>query len=191
MTEQTALRVADAGERKTIYSFMKKQFPPDELKPLRAVEDLTRRGIYETYGLWAGETLIAYALLGCDPGRKYWLLDYFGVVPERQNAGWGGRMLGLIRAQFPERTILIEVEDPDSPSADAENARRRIRFYERNGCRMTDVGVWLFGVDYRIMEMPARGIASCDARCGMEAIYRGFLPKLVYRRFVRFREDEP
>lgn len=190
MSDRPELRSANAEERKHIYGFMKRQFPPDELKPLRAVEELLRRGIYEVYGLWDGGRLIAYALLGCDPEHEFWLLDYYGVTPENQSAGWGSRFLRMLRERFPERTVLIEVEDPAAVSADPETAKRRIRFYERNGCRMTGVAVRLFGVEYLIMFLSDGDCPDERARRGMEAVYRGFLPKLVYRRFVRFREEK-
>ena len=190
MKGNPALRPADAAELQLFYRWMEAQFHAGELKPLELIERLAAEGRYAAYGLWDADELIAYALFGIAEDGRTMLLDYFAVLPEHQDAGWGSRFLERLRAAGGG-AILLEVEDPRyaPDEAEAETCRRRVRFYERNGCRTTPVELNLFGFDYRIMAL-ARDvdIADADVRPALEDIYRLFFPPEAYAKHVRFRE---
>ena len=52
------LRILNKAETKALYnSEMKRAFPPSELKPLSAIEDMRDKGRYEPLGLYEGEEL--------------------------------------------------------------------------------------------------------------------------------------
>ena len=192
MNINPVLRLADADERKIFYAWMKKQFHPGELKSLARIQQLCARGIYCAYGLWNGETLMAYALLGISPDKRMYLLDYYAVLPKFQDSGWGSRVLTMLRRELSADAILLEVEHPDYAPNPEELAHfnRRIRFYERNGCRHTSVSLNLFGFDYAIMTLPVcREISDAEVRRSLESIYRSFLPDQIYRENVHFRNE--
>ena len=167
---------------------MEEQFHAGELKPLAQLERLMAQGRYAARGLWDGDALIAYALFGIAGDGRTMLLDYFAVLPQYQDAGWGSRFLSALRAEGGG-AILLEVEDPRRApdAAEAETCRRRIRFYERNGCRHTPVELNLFGFDYVIMALE-RGepIADADVRRALEDVYRDFFSPAARRAHVRF-----
>ena len=92
----TQLRRASGAELDLFYEWMRKQFHPGELKRLSHLHEMCARGLYAAYGLWSGDNLIAYALLGNTPDGRYLLLDYYAVLPEHQDQGWGGRFLARL-----------------------------------------------------------------------------------------------
>ena len=65
-------------------------------------------------------------------------------------------------------------------------ARRRIRFYERAGAKMTPVRIELFGVEYSILVLAcAEGAQMCqDWAQQMLCVYRQMLPPHLFERNV-------
>lgn len=193
MQTETTLRKASAEEFRTIFEWMKRQFHGGELKPLAQLERMRADGRYEVYGLWRGTELLAYALLACTADRKLWMLDYYAVLPEHQDAGWGGRFLSQLRRVVPGDAILLEVEDPDLVEDASEKARcqRRMRFYDRSQCLHTDVCLNLFGFNYVILALPiASAPENGEIHAALEEIYHMFFPPEDYAENVRFRPDK-
>lgn len=193
MQTETTLRRASAEEFRTIFEWMKRQFHAGELKPLAHLERMRADGRYEVYGLWQSEELLAYALLACTANQKLWLLDYYAVLPEHQDAGWGERFLNELRRMVPGDAILLEVEDPDLEEDAAEKAlcQRRMRFYDRCQCRHTDVWLNLFGFNYVILTLPiASEPGSAEIHAALEEIYHMFFPPELYVENVHFRPDK-
>lgn len=186
-----ALRKADAEELKLFYDWMGKQFHPGELKSLAHISGMCRRGLYSAYGLWSGETLIAYALLANTADKRKHMLDYYAVVPEYQERGLGSSFLKMLSEALPGDALLLEVEDPDYAPDAAEEAhwRRRVRFYEKNGCVHARVKLNLYGFDYTLMQLPQeKRLSDAEVRAAMEEIYHIFSPPEMYAKYVNFRE---
>lgn len=193
MCNQATLREASAGELKQIYGWMRKQFHAGELKSLERLYVLRAEGVYEAYGLWQGDALIAYVLLGHTKDRSRYMLDYYAVLPEYQDQGWGGRCLALLREKLPGDALMLEVEDPDFAPDEAELAhfRRRIRFYEHNGCVPTKIKVKLFGFDYAIMQLPIRRELEKDEVFEtMQQLYAALVPPEYHAENVHVYDGE-
>jgi GNAT superfamily N-acetyltransferase len=151
-------------ETKEIYEvYMHRDFPPEELKPFYMIEDMWSRESYFTYGFYenvgaSGERkLRAYAFFVADNKERVLLLDYFAAVAETRGQGYGSAALQSLKTVCGDwKQIVIEVEDNELelPERVREVRNRRIAFYTKNGCRMTDTRSWVFGVDYRIMVLP-------------------------------------
>lgn len=154
MTEQE-FRLLSREELAALYdAHMRRDFPPDELKPLSTLLHLMEKGSYEPYGLfWAGE-LIAYALYwkaGTDP---YVLLDYFAVVPEERNKGTGSALLGDMLERFCQNGagVFGEVEAPVTGDREVDALRRRrLGFYARAGLRRMGYTSRIFGVPFIVI----------------------------------------
>ena len=193
MNGNLTLRRASADELRRFYDWMKEQFHAGELKPLWLLEQLSEKRLYAAYGLWDEETLLAYALVANTADGKMHLLDYYAVLPEHQDAGWGSRFLQMLRRELDGDVLLLEVEDPAyaPDAAEAEHCSRRIRFYERNGCLHTKLELVLFGFDYVIMKLPLEGETD-DGRAkeSLKEIYHTFFPPEAYAENVRFRDEK-
>lgn len=111
------------------------------------------------------------------------LLQYFAITPEGRGSGLGSAFLQLLHAEYPEKTWVLEVEDPDAARDMEDRATRekRVRFYQKQGYVMLEhVRYTLFGVSMRIM---LRGDAPADIREMMHAFYRPMMP---YARMLKY-----
>lgn len=129
-------------------------FPPDERKPLWAVELLREQGQYDTLGFYEGDALLAYAFLWRDREGLCVLLDYLAVCREVRGRGLGAACLDLLEEHYRSFAgILVEAEALEDGVGEGENALRlrRIDFYRRNGFRVLDYSVRLFGVYYTVL----------------------------------------
>ena len=101
------------------------------------------------------------------------LLDYFAVVPERRGQGTGTEILkDLSPEKLSCSCILIESESVEGASdpEERETRERRIRFYEKCGAVNTGAAALLYGVEYDILAMCARGKSlSAEGACRLTA----------------------
>lgn len=153
-------------QTKEIYdTYMRVDFPPEELKPFSMIEDMWKRGHYFTYGFYEQnggteaekEVLRAYAFFVADYEEQMLLLDYFAALANTRGQGYGSMALQQLKEVCSDwKGIVIEVEDNELELEESvrDIRNRRIAFYNRNGCYMTEVRSYVFGVDYRIMVLP-------------------------------------
>lgn len=125
-------------------------FPKSELKPVRAMHRLMDMGIYEPMLVLEDGEAIGYAMVWLPPCRRGALLEYFGVLRGKRNAGLGTAILHLLAEKYGQ--IFGEAEAPTSDdSAENDLRRRRIGFYLRNGLRLLDYECALFGVHFNCL----------------------------------------
>lgn len=154
------LRLLDLQEVKQLYDTrMKADFPASELRPFHGIAALTESRQYFTLGYEQADTIHAYACIAKPETTAGALLDYYAVCAENRGTGIGGRFLKEMRHILVRQNIshlLIEVERVASAKTNDEERirRRRIHFYEKNGCVMSHVTSRLFGVTFSIMYLP-------------------------------------
>ena len=167
-------------------------FPPAERRPLSAILRLRRRGDYDTWGVFDGDALAAYAFLW--RGADCALLDYLAVCRDARGQGYGTRALELVKGQYSPVPLLAEVEAPEESAPPGENAlrQRRLLFYERAGFAPLGYQAVLFGVRYAMLSWPA-----ADAREGERlqaahrALYQSEVPPLLFRRVIHIPTEKP
>ena len=169
------------------YSHMQEAFPQSELRPYSNIEMLTNNGHYVCYGLYEDDRLLAYAYFSRTFNGKYSLLDYYAVLKELRGTGIGSRFFPLLREKMQDMDgVLIEVESVESTKDEAEKAlrRRRIAFYEKNGCVMTHAKCLLYGVDFSIMMLPVSKPVPENKHVleELEHIYHTMFDDELYRR---------
>ena len=181
--EYVIRRAADFSEIQEIYnSRMRQDFARNELKPLAAVRRAWKRNAYDVFFLTDGETVLGYACFVRN--GNHLLFDYFAIAKEYRDKGLGSLFLKQLTEFFARaECVLGEVEDPER--ADNENERavreRRLQFYIRNGYIKTKVISNVFGVDYRILEVPVGAEHSTeDIQKIYSALYRSILPFVFY-----------
>lgn len=186
LTHLLTVKSLDLAEVKAIYdTHMRDTFPPSELRPYKSIKALTNSGNYFCYGLYDEDSLQAYAFFSRAKNRTYCLLDYYAVIESLRGSGIGSQFFPLLREKLQHMDgILLEVESVESTENEEEQAirQRRIRFYQRNGCVMTGVKCHLYGVDYRIMAMPAAKPVPEDRSIlsELESIYHVMFNDLLY-----------
>lgn len=180
------VKVLDLDEIRYVYkTYMTEDFPDDELKPLDMIEQVYARGCYEALGVMDQDVLIGYAYF-VKMGNDY-LFDYLGIRKDMRNKGIGSEFLDAIRNHYKDADSIIgEVEDFNlSEGAERELQERRYHFYLRNGLVDTGIKVWMFGVDYIVLAMPAKTPLSEDVvkKLYMDH-YKAMLPEHLYKTKV-------
>lgn len=168
---------------------MRRDFPPEELKPFSSIEQMIRDGIYEPLAFYTEDgALLAYAWQTVLPDHTGALLDYFAVVPGLRGGGVGTQVLRALAGWYAGRkgALIIECEHP-AEAPDPAVARRRIGFYLRAGARATAMESRVFGVRYQIYALPCGGdVPDAVLNEDLKAIYRTMVPEPYYRGNVIF-----
>lgn len=182
------LKRLDRKEMEEIYGTrMREDFPAAELKPWKRIAEMMDTGVYFAYGMYEEERLLAYAFFVKAAGGQL-LLDYYAVSEQTRGAGVGSRGLCLLKEEIQKQgygAIVIEVENPDFAKTEEERQKqeRRIRFYEKNGARMTGLRSCLFGVEYKIMYLPAQKEEK-RLRKKVDEIYHTMFPEKYFEKEV-------
>lgn len=184
------IKLLSLAEARAVYEeHMTVDFPADELKPFRSIEEMMAQGIYEPLAFYEEDGfLAAYAWQTVLRDRRSALIDYFAVDPARRGGGVGTAALQLLARYYAPRKagLLIECEHP-AEAPDAAVARRRIGFYLRAGARATALESRVFGVRYQIYALPCAGqLSDAELNQDLKAIYRTMVPEPYYRGNVIF-----
>ena len=189
--EQLSWRRLTADELTRVYlNEMRRDFPPTELKPLSMILTSEAAGNAHTWGVFEGETLVAYLLMVFPQGASASQLDYFAVLPAYRAAGLGAKLL----ARLPEMeegadAILIEAELPEKAD-DPAMAKRRLGFYARCGAVDTGWTEKLFDASwFRVLALAAPGRAVPDPEQTNRALadcYRRVIGEPEWRKYAAF-----
>ena len=167
-------------------------FPPAERRPLSAILRLRRRGDYDTWGVFDGDALAAYAFLW--RGADCALLDYLAVCRDARGQGYGTRALELVKGQYGPVPLLAEVEAPEESAPPGENAlrQRRLHFYRRAGFAPLGYQAVLFGVRYAMLAWPAADSQEGERlQAAHRALYQSEVPPLLFRRVIHIPAEKP
>lgn len=168
-------------------TYMKEDFPPDELKPLKSILDMMDKGIYECLGLYEDNEFLAYAFFVRNHKRKTLLLDYLAVCPQYRSGGYGSAFLEQMRTYYREENAVILECESERTAPDEEQRsirRRRIAFYKRNGCHSTRTKAYLFQVEYDILCLPLCA-EEVDAAVEIYALYGCMFPPAVFEKHAK------
>lgn len=180
------------SEISQIYStYMKEDFPPDELKPLSHITRSMEAGYGFSLGIYGEGDLVGYAVFILCEEAGCALLDYFAIQRDRRGEGLGHRAFSLFEAYFKGELPQIGglyVESERVDAAENEKQRltreRRIAFYLSCGCKMTKLRSVLFGVDYSVLYYPFEKEGQEASLEALDVLYRRMFKPEHYRRFV-------
>ena len=183
-------QIADFDVVEMLYKTrLKKDFSRAELKPLASMRRSWKKNAYDCYGLYDGDEILGYAFFV--RRDKDYLFDYFAITEERRNEGLGSLFLRqLAECVRGANCIVGEVEDPDRAEDEEtrEQRERRLQFYLRGGYRKTELTSVVFGVDYRILEVPAAEEHTAEElRSIYTELYRSTLPEPFFTTQFRVR----
>ena len=125
-------------------------FPPDERMPFERVLQKCDAGVMRLLSVESeeGEFLgFANVTLCFD----VLALNYFAILPEKQGRGYGTQVIIALKKRYPERSIVIDIEDDSIECDNAEQRKRRKAFYERLGFFAMKYRLSIFGVPSIIM----------------------------------------
>ena len=158
-------------------------FPPQELKPLRNIVQMTARGKYEPLCLYDGGEIAGECFLWF--GNPGWaLLDYLCITQARRNDGLGAYLIALMRKRYAESVIIAEAEAPEHAPEPAL-AERRLDFYFRNGAKLAGVDTEIFGVHYKTLYWAAAPRPDDEIWREHAVIYRSSFTPDKYERYIK------
>ena len=96
---------------------------------------------------------------------------YLAVDDNMRSKGYGSRILAYVKKKYPDRPVILEVEEPDDSAENAEQRRRRIAFYKRNGFHETNQYIKIRSVRYEIMSTE-EGFTAEDFRDLRKEMFR-------------------
>ena len=188
------LRLLTARQLRQVYrERVRSDFPPSERRPLASMERLRAAGVYDTWGMYEGEELLAYAFLWRSEAYGVALLDYLAVCREGRGRGTGPLALSLLQARYGGCSLLVEAEAQEEGGPPEENAlrARRLSFYERSGFRRLDYQTRIFGVQYAMLVWPEETAAEPERlQDAHRGLYRSQLPNPLFRRVIHIPADE-
>lgn len=182
------LRIPTAEQLISVYAAdLKEAFPPAELKPLRAMQEMWAEGWYRPLCLFDGDDIVGECFLWL--GHPGWaLLDYLCVSSRCRNGGIGALLLSKMLEKESGMVILGESEAP-THAPDPEMAKRRLGFYDRNNARMAGYDTEMFGVHYKTLYWAQTEIPDERLIEEHRFIYQNQFSPEIYNRYVQIPRD--
>ena len=121
------------NEFEQVYRIMETSFPSDEHRPYEEQLELMENPNYQIYVAKEDDNILEIqGFMAVWQFESLSFIEHFAVDSKYRNTGLGSRMLCEIREHLTGR-ICLEVELPDN-----DMAKRRIKFYQRNGLYYND-----------------------------------------------------
>ena len=188
------IREIRRDECKELYSYMKRDFPANELPPFFAVKRNFNKNIYAGFYLtdktsdMSNLSNIGYAVITAPANLKYALINYFAIFPEQRSKGLGSEFLKILVSRYSDRTLVLEADDPSAAkNSELRNeAERRVKFYERAGFHIIPTErAKIFGVDMLIMASGQNSQGEkLNAREIMHALYLPAFDSKLWLKFI-------
>lgn len=123
-------------------------FPVEERAPLdMLVDGKDWNGDFRAYfadGIFAG---LAFNYVD----DRFCYLFYLAVEPSMRRHGVGTAILNNITESYPDRSLILEMEELDSSADNYAERLQRSRFYQNNGLKLTEVHNTQCGVPYHVL----------------------------------------
>ena len=145
LTENNSIERIDA-----IRLLYESAFPPDERMPFERVLQKRDAGVMRLLSVESedGEFLGFANITLC---LDVLALNYFAILPEKQGRGYGTQVIIALKKRYPERSIVIDIEDDGVECDNLAQRKRRRAFYERLGFSAMPYRLSIFGVPSLIM----------------------------------------
>ncbi len=79
------------------------------------------------------------------------LLDYFAIDAECRGKGNGSKTLKALQERYGKQRFFLEIERTGVPAPNAEDRKRRKKFYLSNGMKQMDYYVEVRGVEMEVL----------------------------------------
>lgn len=120
--------------REDVYQKYIQIFPEEERKTLETIERNYNKNITRFIKIAEENKLIVFFIMNSIENNRYMQLDYFAILPEYQNKGYGTKAIKeLKKVVLNYDTIFVEIEKLGCGANKVENKIRekRAKFYDR------------------------------------------------------------
>lgn len=138
--------------KQTIYKEYEKLFPENERKSYKRIKKGVNNGIVNIVKIVDDSKFIGFMIINKIKNVQYLCLDYFAILPEYQNKGYGTKAIKLLKEQCKNcNGVYVEVERVRNDNTDEDKIRaKRVNFYENIGFYKLSFDLLLFSVEYSL-----------------------------------------
>ena len=138
---------------KKIRTLYKSAFPRKERFPNAVLRMMELFKIIKALAFYDGNQLCGFSYLIVQ--EKAVFIMYLAVNDELRGKGYGSEILKCIKSKYPDKTIILDIEELNQQAKNYEQRIRRVQFYKRNGFFQTNLYFTMRGVRYEIMSADA------------------------------------
>ena len=140
MTYKQITRLSEAKEMEELYN---QSFIKDERIEFNRLLTAPFDGFILIGQYYEGK-LVGMMHYICKP--EFVQLNYFAITPNTRGHGYGSKCLNWLKQQYPNKSIVVEVEDLDDECDNNEYRKKRQAFYNKNGLEKGLFNFWWEGV---------------------------------------------
>lgn len=153
--------------KNVIYPEYLKLFPKLERKSLKDIEKSFLNEITKIIKIIENDNFVGFIITNSLKDKKYLQLDYFAILPQYQNKGYGTQALEILKEQSKQyKGIFIEVEKQELGKSKEENIlrKKRTEFYERMGFYKLNCDLLLYTVMYTPYILPVSNMKENEEK---------------------------
>ena len=128
MEERPALPGSHAHE--LAVALYEKAFPPEERFAIDVLDNLSKRAEVDFTAYYRDGTFCGFSY--CIDTGSYLYLLFLAVDGAMRSQGCGSRILARLKARYPGRVIMLEIEPVAEDAPNAPQRVKRLKFYRRN-----------------------------------------------------------
>lgn len=126
----------------------KEAFPPEEyLAPDKLVK-MSKADNFDFLALTDDDAFIGFMVVQTHKELAY--LFFLAIDPSCRAKGYGSRAIETLRALYPDKKQVVDLEMQDSTAPNNEQRIKRRQFYLKNGYKETGLFLSYLGVDYEV-----------------------------------------
>lgn len=163
--------------------YMVLDFPESELKPCKMIVDSIKQNKSTALGYYVENELKGYATVLI--ANNNLLLDYFAILSPFRQFGFGTSFMNELSSYLSNYNfLLIEAEAPTTIEA-----KKRIHFYTKCGCKDSNMKGYLYFVDYSLLYKELSKKYSIDEiQKEIIEIYQLVYPNLINTKYLQFHK---
>ena len=152
--------------KQTIYKEYEKLFPENERKSYRLIKKVYNKGISKIIKIVDNSKFIGFMIANKIENVNYLQLDYFAILPEYQNKGYGTKAIKLLKEQCENcNGVYVEVERVRNDNTTEDKIRtKRVKFYENMGFYKLTFDLFLFSVEYSLYMLQTSDIKEDEEK---------------------------
>lgn len=129
----------------------KEAFPPEEYLAPSELTKMARSDNFDFLALLDEDTFVGFMVVQTYEELAY--LFFLAIDADSRSKGYGSRAIETLKAEYPDKTHIVDFEMPDDAAPNKEQREKRRCFYLRNGYRETGLFLSYLGVDYEVFCM--------------------------------------
>lgn len=152
--------------KQTIYKEYEKLFPENERKSYKLIKKVHNKGISKIIKIVDNSKFIGFMIANKIENVNYLQLDYFAILPEYQNKGYGTKAIKLLKEQCENcNGVYVEVERVRNDNTTEDKIRaKRVKFYENMGFYKLTFDLFLFSVEYSLYMLQTSDIKEDEEK---------------------------